>query len=182
MNLMIIDVYKAMMQAHPDEEIVFLGDSSGANLALVACHYNKTLRNPLPMPKTLILLAPALASEDDPAIVAAMEKIAPYDVMLSLQLLQSLKTLFDVDFSKDNTFASPLYGDFTDFPPVHIFAGTRDIFYPLAAPFVRRLKDAGVDAELIEGQDMMHVWPYVPVAPEAKKALKHIIEIIKGDL
>ncbi|GHT70047.1 hypothetical protein FACS1894110_20760 [Spirochaetia bacterium] len=183
MTLMIVDIYNAMRNTYPNADIVFLGDSAGADLALTVCHYNKTLENTVParsfvMPKALILLSPAMVTENDPAIIAAMEEIAPYDKMESMQLLHSMPELFNMDYSKDNFYNAPLYGDFTNFPPVYVFSGTHDIFYPQIPPFVERLKSAGVSTEFIQGQDMMHIWPYMPASPESKKALQYIIRII----
>jgi acetyl esterase/lipase len=178
---MIVDVYTAMLKAYPDVDIIFLGDSSGADLALIACHYNKTLENPMPMPKTLILVSPLMLVVDDPAMMAAMEEIAPYDNMGSIQLIHTIPELFNMEFTKDNFYLAPLFGDFTNFPPVYVFSGTHDAFYPQIPPFVDRLKSAGVTTTFIQGQDMMHNWPYMPLAPESKKTLQYIIKII-GDI
>jgi hypothetical protein len=35
-----------------------------------------------------------------------------------------------------------------------------------------------MQVELYPGEGMMHVWPYIPLAPECKKALDNVFEII----
>jgi acetyl esterase/lipase len=108
-----------------------------------------------------------------------MKKIEKYEAMLSLKLLDSMPVLFKNDSEKASYYTLPLYGDFTGFPPCFVFSGTHDIFYPQIPPFVQLLKNAGVTTEFIIGEGMMHVWPYMPVAPECKKALAQIIGVIK---
>jgi acetyl esterase/lipase len=108
-----------------------------------------------------------------------MHKIAPLDKVESINLLQSMPELFSWDSGKNNFYVAPLYGDFTGFPPTYVFSGTHDIFYPQSKPFVERLQSAGVTAEFVYGEDMMHVWPYMPLAPESKKAMRYIITILE---
>jgi acetyl esterase/lipase len=165
-------------ESHPGSPVVFLGDSAGTSLALSACHRNKALGQPLP--HRLILVSPAMITERDPAILAEMRRIESKDVLLSMNLMDSLTRLLDMDTSRDNYYNAPLYGDFSGFPPLDIFAGDRDICYPLALPFAERVREAGVPVNFHHGGGMMHVWPYMPLAPECTAALEAIIGII-GD-
>jgi acetyl esterase/lipase len=40
------------------------------------------------------------------------------------------------------------------------------------------MQDNGVDAELIVGEEMSHVYPLYPMVPEAKDAFNRIVEIL----
>jgi acetyl esterase/lipase len=55
-------------------------------------------------------------------------------------------------------YVSPLFGDFAKgFPPTFVQSGTRDLFLSNSVRIHRRLRDAGIDAEL-------HVWEALPHA------------------
>ena len=166
----------ALMRESDPSPVVFLGDSARTSLALSACHRNKALG--LPLPQRLILVSPAMITEQDPAILAEMRRIEPEDVLLSMNLMDSLTRILNLDSSRDNCYSAPLYGDFSGFPPMDIFAGDRDICYPLAPPFAERVRQAGVPVNFRRGNGMMHVWPYMPLAPECTAALEEIIGII----
>jgi acetyl esterase/lipase len=177
---MIQAVYGLMLDGRDGGDIVFLGDSAGAALALSFCHRNKARGLPQPMPRRLVLVSPAMVTERDPAILAAMRAIdqAKMDALLSMTLLHSLPELLGLDMSRDNFYSAPLYGDFSGFPAMDVFAGDRDICFPQAPPFVERVRQAGVPVKLHHGRGMMHVWPYMPLAPECAAALQRIIAII----
>lgn len=177
---MIQAVYGLLLDGRDGGDIVFLGDSAGAALALSFCHRNKARGLPQPMPRRLVLVSPAMVTERDPAILAAMNAIeqAKTDALLSMTLMYSLTELLDLDMSRDNFYNAPLYGDFSGFPAMDVFAGDRDICFPLAPPFVERVRQAGVPVNFHHGRGMMHVWPYMPLAPECVAALQAIIAII----
>ena len=55
-----------------------------------------------------------------------------------------------------NPYLSPLFGDFVPgFPPTFIQSGTRDLFLSNSVLLHRKLRRAGIDAEL-------HVWEAMP--------------------
>jgi acetyl esterase/lipase len=170
-------VYETMLPRYPGG-IIFLGDSAGAALSLILCHHIKTLSLPIPMPKKLILLSPAMLTEQDPAILAEMDRLRSRDIMLSPNFMTAMIGLFNMDVSRDNYFNAPLYGDFRAFPPMHVFSGTGEIFYPQVVPFVERVRAAGVPVKFHPEKDMMHVWPYMPVSRESRAALEKIFDII----
>jgi acetyl esterase/lipase len=177
-NEMIRSVYGYMLVNHKDQPIVFLGDSAGAALALIFCHHNKTLALPDPMPAGLILLSPGVLIERDPAIRAAMRVLEKQDVMLATAFMDSLVEMMGIDAKQETYFTTPLYGDFSGFPQMEVFSGTREIFYPQVVDFVERMRSAGTPVAFHAGVDMMHIWPYMPVAPESNAALEEIIGII----
>jgi epsilon-lactone hydrolase len=63
--------------------------------------------------------------------------------------------LYAGDHDLTDPYLSPIFGDVTGFPPTFVQAGTRDLFLSNAVRFHRKLRDAGVDAEL-------HVWEAMP--------------------
>ena len=71
---------------------------------------------------------------------------------------------------------SPIYGDFSGFPPAILTSGTRDLFlYVLTVLTRRKLRRAGVEAELQVFEGMSHAqYNFEPTAPESKEAFTEI--------
>jgi acetyl esterase/lipase len=174
---MLAEVYVKMLEQYQD--IIVLGDSAGANLSLSLCHHITKQEKNLPMPKKLILLSPAMITEQDEAMLNAMRLASSHDVLLSMTFMSSATTLFNIDKSRDNYYYSPLYGDFSRFPETRIFSGTFETCFPQIEHFAQRLKAEGRPVEFYPGKEMMHIWPYMPLARECQEALNMIIEIIR---
>ena len=58
-----------------------------------------------------------------------------------------------------------------------IFTGTREAFYPLEEELYAKLTKAGVDAKLVVGRGLNHVFPIL-TNPEGRKAQAQIADII----
>ena len=70
---------------------------------------------------------------------------------------------------------SPIYGDFSGFPPAILTSGTRDLFLSLTVLTHRKLRRAGVEAELQVFEGMSHAQFYFdPFVPESKEAFTEI--------
>ena len=72
---------------------------------------------------------------------------------------------------------SPVYGNLSGLGRVTLRTGTREILYPDTLLLANKLKQAGVDCNLIVGERMIHCYPICPV-PEAKPALAVICSAI----
>jgi acetyl esterase/lipase len=67
--------------------------------------------------------------------------------------------------------ASPVHADLTGFPPMLLFAGTRELFVDDARAIARRAAASGVRADLHVYRHMPHVFPLLAgVLPRAKPA------------
>jgi epsilon-lactone hydrolase len=70
---------------------------------------------------------------------------------------------------------SPIYGDFAGFPPAILTSGTRDLFLSLTVMTHRKLRRAGVEAELQVFEGMSHAQYYFDAfMPESKEAFAEI--------
>ncbi|GHV73896.1 hypothetical protein AGMMS49940_11980 [Spirochaetia bacterium] len=174
----VIDAYTKLRMDFPDAEITLLGDSSGADLSLSLCHYLIKNTIDVPLPDKIICVSPAMLFGLDDDILKEMKKIEPTDVVFSMKMMESLPALFDLSVDSVEYFATPLYGDFTQFPPLYVFSGTAEIFYPQVPLFVERVKEQGKQIEFYSGYKLMHGWPFMPLAPESKKGFAIILDII----
>jgi monoterpene epsilon-lactone hydrolase len=70
---------------------------------------------------------------------------------------------------------SPIYGDFQGFPPAILTSGTRDLFLSLTVLTHRKLRRAGVEAELQVYEGMSHAqYNFDAFAPETQEVFTEI--------
>jgi acetyl esterase/lipase len=174
----ILDAYRKLQMDFPYAEVTLLGDSIGADLSLSLCHYLIETNSELPLPDKIIGISPAMLFGIDDDTLKEMEKIEPEDVVFSMNIIKVLPVLLNLSPDTKEYFSRPLHGDFSKFPPLYVFSGTREIFYPQIPPFVKQVKEAGNYIEFYTGYKLMHDWPLMPFAPESKKAFSIILDII----
>src|ERR1700760_3577657 len=77
--------------------------------------------------------------------------------------------------SLKNPYISPIYGDFKGFPPTILTSGTRDLFLSNTVRTHRKLRRAGVIAELNVYEGMSHAqYQFNVDAPETREAFTDI--------
>ncbi|GHV77942.1 hypothetical protein AGMMS49942_27630 [Spirochaetia bacterium] len=177
----VLDSYSKLRMDFPNAKVILLGDSSGADLSLSLCHYLIEKNSELPLPDKLIAVSPAMVFGIDDDTRREMKKIEPNDVVFSMNVIESLPALFNLSKEAEKYFGRPLYGDFSKFPPIYVFSGTYEIFYPQIPPFVKQVKEDGNYIEFYTGYKLMHSWPFMPLAPESEKAFSIILGIIAGE-
>jgi acetyl esterase/lipase len=172
--------YKELLARYPAANIIALGDSAGSDLNLSFWHYVYLNKIDVPFPKKIILISPAMVTGNDESVIGKMKEIEKHDVMLSTDMFETLRELFQFPAGELNYWTAPLYGDFCAFPPMYVFSGTHDIFYPQVQPFVDRVRSQGKQIEFWTGYEMMHDWPIIPAAGECEAAFAKVMEIIGG--
>ncbi len=144
-----VAVYRALLEVRPPEQIVVGGGSAGGNL--VAAMLLRARDEGLPMPAALVLFTPEIDLTESGD---SFDTNAGVDYVLVQRLTDSI-TLYAGNHDLTDPYLSPIFGDVTGFPPTFVQAGTRDLFLSNAVRIHRKLRDAGVDAEL-------HVWEAMP--------------------
>lgn len=166
-----VAVYRALLEEKQPSEIALIGTSGGGNLA--AALLLKAKAEGLPMPAGALLLTPELDLTESGD---SFETLMGLDVVLPARLTE-MNLLYAGGTPLDHPYVSPLFGDVTHFPPTLLQAGTRDIFLSNAVRMHRKLRQAGVRAEL-------HVWDGMPhagfggLAPEDRelnREMQHFI-------
>lgn len=134
------------------QDIVIIGVSAGGNLA--AATVLRAIDEGIPPPAGLVLRTPEvdLTESGD-----TFHTNLGLDNVLPARLLP-INLVYAAGHPLDHPYLSPLSGTFTEaFPPTFVQSGTRDLFLSNSVRMHRRLRDAGVDAEL-------HVWDAMPHA------------------
>jgi len=73
---------------------------------------------------------------------------------------------------------SPEYIGYNGFPPVLMFYGTHELFYPHVINYIEKLKESGISLTAVE-KPMCHDWALVKYFPEGREALNRMCEWIR---
>ncbi len=98
-------------------------------------------------------------------------------------LLSAAATLYANGHDLKDRRLSPVYGDFRGFPPTILTTGTRDLFLSNTVRVHRKLRQAGVVAQLEVYEGQSHA-QYVPdtTAPESREAFEEIAKFFDAHL
>lgn len=145
-----VAVYRELLKTYAPGRIVIGGSSAGGNLAAAAALMIRD--RGLPAPAGVVLLTPEVDLTESGDSFATNEML---DVVLK-RGLPECNGLYAAGRDLADPYLSPLFADFSKgFPPAFIQAGTRDLFLSNAVRLHRRLRAAGLTAEL-------HVWEAMP--------------------
>lgn len=166
-------VYQKAIEKFEASQIILLGDSVGGTLAMSLVQ--RLISNGIQAPGKIILISPVCdATFSNPSI----PEIEAKDIMLALKGVKSAKSMCAGSLSLDNSMLSPINGSFENFPQTTIYSAQNDITFPDQLLVANKLTFAQIDYEIIIGKGMPHIWPFLPLMPESKKALKSIINEI----
>ena len=170
--VLILPVYGEYAALHPEKKIVLMGDSAGGGLALSIAEQIKITG--LRIPDELILLSPWVdTAMENPALNVYAEK----DPWLSKEWLEVCAKAWADGLDLHDYRVSPIFGDFSGFKRVTVTAGTMELFYPDIVKFCASL-DKSETSELIVGENLIHVYPLIPMR-DAEKARAEIISVIR---
>lgn len=150
-----------------EEHIVLCGDSAGGGLAMAMCHYFKD--NGRKMPRGIVAMSPWT---DLTASGPSYEENKSIDPIFGHRndIFENDNAYVGEDSPK-NPYISPLFGDFTGFPPMLIQAGTAEMLLSDSESVVAKAKASGVKIRFTKYEGMFHVFQMTgKVLPESQKA------------
>ncbi len=154
-------------QGYTHDQIIIAGDSAGGGLALALCHYLKDQGEPLPKAVITMSAWTDLTLEGE-----------SYTDNFTIDPLFG-NTTDSIIFNKDyvgvhdprEPYISPLYGDFTGFPPMLMQVGTHEMLLSDTLTVAKKAKESHVKVKLSVYEDMFHVFQMAGnLIPESKKA------------
>jgi acetyl esterase/lipase len=170
---MLDELYKMLFLETDSKNIIFMGDSAGAGLALAFTE--KLSLEGKPQPLQLILISPWLdVSMTNPEIDAVQKK----DPILNAKTLVMAGNAWSRNSDVKNYLISPIYGDFNVLPQISIFIGTHDVLYPDCKKFKSLAEKQNITVNYFEYQEMFHVWVLFPFLKESKLAVEQINSLI----
>ena len=166
-------------------DIIVIGDSAGATLAMTSSLWLRD--NGYPLPNHIVcfsLWADATSSGEsritnaytDPFYGIAKHK----KIEDNLHLLRRIsKYVLNVD--RTSPYISPLFGSFENFPRVTLICGTAELDESDNDRVFEKMKNANVDVKLQKYEGMCHCFQLFPFLPESKTAYNLVKERIMED-
>ena len=166
--------YRRLLKETDADNIVIMGDASGGNMAL--SFVQKLMeQDELPLPRQLYLISPWLdLSLSNPDITEQVQKKDPIQNVFSLK---SVAKVWVDDLERKNPRVSPMYGPVRVLPPVYMFGGTSEIFYPDMRKLADYFEAEQQPIHFYEYKDMVTAFPLYPIV-ESRKVLKQIRKTI----
>lgn len=176
-----VAAYKAIIGQRVDPaNIIFIGDSAGANLALSTALYLRD--NALPLPGAIVcfsLWGDATSSGE------SKEKNAHRDPIYGLPKREKVEDNLDYlhgvsryakGLELENPYLSPCFGSFEGFPPVTLVCGEAEVDASDSDRVYEKLVSLGIDAALFKAYGMFHCFQLIPFLPESKQAFEFVRE------
>ena len=147
-----------MFQGYGAENVIVTGDSAGGNLALSLVLRLKQEERLLP--GGLVLMSPwtDLTSSGE-----SFQSRAEVDPVLDSAYIDRMINAYAPGQDLKNPRISPLFGEFTDFPPVYIQVGENEILLSDSQRLYQALEDAGAAVEMDVYPGMWHVFQMSPI-------------------
>ncbi|MDE5879772.1 MAG: alpha/beta hydrolase [Desulfovibrio sp.] len=168
-------VYRALLKDYPARDIGVFGSSTGGGLTLALCL--RAREEGLPMPGAIAPGTPwsDLSKTGDSYFANAHVD----DVLVNYEgLLEGMAKAYAGGRDLREPLLSPVYGDMKGFPPAILGTGTRDLFLSNTVRTHRKLREAGVPADLLVIEGLSH-WQYVQLPPEAPETQYYFSEVAK---
>lgn len=168
----IVDFYKGMLDSGI-ERIIVGGESAGAGLTLSLVMALK--QEKLPLPTAIWASSPV----DD--IRFDLLELFTQDMFTSC--CEDMLEAYVGDADPKDPRISPLYGDFSDFPPTFIQAGSGESLAAGALRIVDKLVRAGNEVHFTFGKGMPHTFAMdYALYPEGNNAMNEILTFINNVL
>ncbi len=165
-------VYKEILKTTDAKKIGIFGTSTGGGMTLVMVLRAKA--EGLPLPGAIAPGTPWSDMTKTGDTYFANEMVD--DVLVSNDgWLGDAAALYANGHDLKDPMLSPVYGDLHGFPPTILTTGTRDLFLSNTVRVHRKLREAGVVADLIVFEGLAHAqYLFIPDAIESKE---HFAEV-----
>ena len=176
----VIKVYRHLLESRSAKSIAIGGTSTGGGLSLASVHRFRALG--LETPGAIYAGTPwaDLTKTGDSLFTnEGLDRIlVTYD-----GLLGAAARLYADGHDLKDPLISPVYGDFAGFPPTFLITGTRDMFLSDTARTHRKLRAAGVDADLHVYEGVAHAdYLILTDSPESKDVFREVGAFFKKHL
>lgn len=171
-----IKAWEGVVEKHPDEDIILIGDSAGGNLSAALIMYCRD--NEIKLPSKLVLMSPWLdLNEDSTSCTINAHEESIFDK----EDLQVYASHYLGGRSPEDPLISPLRGDVKDFPKTMLQVAKNELLYHDSLNFNEKLKAAHVEALLDEEDALFHSWQLIPdYLPAAKKSLDKVVKFLNS--
>ena len=168
----VVAVWEHILTEQSAAMLALGGTSAGGGLVLAAVH--KLVELGWPVPGAIFVGTPwadLTKTGDTLFINEGIDRgLIGYELTLS-----AAAQLYSGGHDMRDPLLSPVYGDFEGFPPTYLVTGTRDLLLSDTARTHRKLREAGVTADLNVYEGMAHAgYIFVPDAPESHQVFREL--------
>lgn len=167
------EVYAELLATTACENIIFMGDSAGAGLAL---GFAQSLRNEKkPLPQQILLISPWL---DITMCNPDIFDVDKDDRLLGINGLRLAGKAYAGDLAPEDFKVSPIFGEMDGLPEVSLFIGTHDLLMPDSRLLKNKMQSANLPFNFFEYPEMYHDWVLVTNQKESRHAIEQISRLI----
>ena len=170
-----IAAYRFVAAGHDPRSIVLAGDSAGGGLTVATLMALRDAGDRLPAGG--ICLSPWADLSQSGATIHSNATIDP---MVRADDLDRWADAYAGTTDPRRPELSPLFGDLTGLPPLHIEVGTAEVLLDDSRRLAARVRASGGEVTYFEGEDLVHVWHFfaglVPEADEATRRCRGVRE------
>ena len=141
-------------QGYTEDRIILAGDSAGGGLAMALCHCLKD--NNRKLPHAVVAMSPWTDLLSTGSSYKDNYSVDPVFGNETQNLIYDNPYVEGID--KGDKYISPLYGDFTGFPPMLIQVGSNEMLLSDSTLVADKAKEAGVQVKLSIYDGMFHVF------------------------
>lgn len=172
-------VWKALTARHDPRRMAVFGTSAGGGLTLAGMLRARAEGLPLPA-----AIAPGSPWADLAMAGDSVQANAVVDNLLvaATGWVGAAAKLYAGGRALDDPLISPLHGDFAGLPPAILTSGTRDLLLSATVRTHRKLRQAGVEAQLQVFEAQSHAQFLTPFAPETQEAFTEIARFFDAHL
>jgi acetyl esterase/lipase len=161
----------------PAKKTFIVGDSAGGGITLATIMKLKDEREELPDAAVTISALTDLALTGES--IKSRSEIDP--MIRNTALLPDICRLYLSGADPRTPLASPLYGDFSGFPPLLIQVGDHEVLLNDSTRLAEKAKSADVEVKLEVEPEMFHDFQhFAPLFPEAQQAIDRIGGFIRS--
>ncbi len=171
------EAYKWLLEkGYKPDQIILGGDSAGGGLSVVLCMYLR--EHKLPLPSGIITMSPWT---DLTATGSSYEDNFQIDpVFGNTRDSQIFDSAYIGEHDPKNPYISPVFGDFSEFPPILIQVGTHEMLLSDSKDMAKKAIDSNISIQLSIYEGMFHVFQMAGnMLPESKRAWKEVGSFIK---
>jgi len=170
-------VYQAaLLDGYTADKIALAGDSAGGNLAIATAVRARDTK--LPLPSSLVLFSPWLDFAEEGESYRSISD----DPILPSFVLDGFKQAYLVSGDHISSDVTPFYADFRGLPPALVHVGSWERLHDDSVTLVKRMKAAGVSAELKIFDGMCHGWQlFAPMLDEGMASIEQAARFVKDN-
>ncbi|MFP5306103.1 MAG: alpha/beta hydrolase [Gammaproteobacteria bacterium] len=173
----VVTVYRELLNDYPRTSLALGGTSAGGGLALAATH--AIIRLGLPSPGALFAGTPwadLTEAGDSRRVNEGIDRV----LVTASGMLRASAQLYAGGHELTDPLVSPVYGSFEQFPPTQLVSGTRDLLLSDTVRVHRKMRAAGVPADLNVYEGVSHGdYLLVPDSPESREVHRDLSEFLR---